>query len=279
MNNLLDKIRDVVHPEKLDEFLRIHPERILYMGINQNTKLPEHYLIDKHDHFLISADIHSQARYFIENILFKPIQNGSGFIFIDVLSEHCYLPMIKSLAAKANRQADLLVLTDYEFDIVDAVNNNKLVVLQIADIHRYLVELHVFFTRLRSVVENKDEAIKPMSYISFFVHGLDQDSIHFLYLHDAVSCNSVQLNLFYFSEAPHLLNESILANIRHKLFFRSDFNKQIIEDQMFDHWFDGFSNHLQALSDDEVLLIKYRDFHTLNYTLQPTDPDFKVNVD
>lgn len=267
MDNLLNEIRDVVHPEKLDDFLYIHPERILYMGIDQNTKLPEHHLMDKHDHFLISADLHSQARQFIESIFFKPIQNGSGFIFIDVLSEHCYLPMIKLLAAKANRQADLLVLTDYEFDIVDAINSNKLVVLQIADIHRYLVELHEFFTRLLSVVENKDEAIKPMSHIPLYIHGLDQDSTHFIRLHDSMSCNSVQLNLFYFSEAPHLLNESILANIRHKLFFRSDFNKQIIEDQMFDHWFDGFSNHLQALSDDEVLLIKYRDFHTLNYTL------------
>lgn len=274
MTNDKNPLAQYLSPERNESLLHIHSSKNLYLGVNQNTQLPEYHMMDSFDHFLFAGGLDSIARLAIEELFRKRIQSGLGFIFIDGKAECGYLQMIDPLLSEFNRQDDLVILKDFEFDIVDAINSNKLVVLQFDNINRYLAELHAFINRLRLIILNEDEAIKPFSHVPLFLHGIEDDSNHFLGLHDSASHNTAQLNLFYLSETPHLLNEYVLANIRHKVFFHSKLNNQVIEDEMFDSWFEGFSEQLQSLSEDEALFIQYRDMHKLKITPQPVDADF-----
>lgn len=257
----------------------IHSPKTLFLGIKQirqSAQVPNYYSLGIRDHFLISGDIHSQARQAIEALFLKRIQNGLGFIFVDTRTERGYLQMIKSLFSKSDCQDELIVLDDFDFDIVEAINSNKRIALQIDDIHNRLDELNAFLLCLHSAIMDKDKAVMPTSHVPVFFHGLENiQAINLVRLHEVLSCNSVQLNLFYFSEAPHLLHESILANIAHAMFFQSEFNSQIIESSYFvNNWNGQFSSQLQGLSDAEVLFIKNTEIHKFNYTPDPLKPIF-----
>lgn len=211
-------IKELFESEKFTDI----KAKALYIGIDTTTGKPSYIPINKGNNFIISG-IPSLAPYhfFQIGLIENRVSSGQGMIYIDGSSNGNQLTILKSLLDKYDRQNDLLISNDIDFNIEQSIYSQQIVYIplhtklnqtQALDaINRLVIGINQFV--LHNINSTPQFSIITNQAKSFIL----QDSWSRLY---EKSFNSA-FNIFHFCRNLNDLSEVLTANTTQKFMFWS----------------------------------------------------------
>lgn len=198
----------------------------LFMGLDYETGKTSHFPINPNNHFIISGDASIQAPYYLfeKNLLENRLSNGLGMVFIDGSKNDNQLKIISDILAKHDRQDDLIIKADFDFDLEDTTHDNKVVYISLHSFQNrevarkgsiQLLDQAKYFV-LHNTTKNAVLSIVTYNTTEFVLNSLWID------LHSFSRSSNNHLNIYHFCKDIRDLPNPLIANTQTMIFFKMD---------------------------------------------------------
>lgn len=222
----------------------------IYLGLSEKPKHPCYTNINKNRFFMISGGINSAMNDFAKHIIDNRLENDTGFIFFDAKNDINYLTSIKVKLSKLKRSSDLIIAKDFNFDLLDALCNKKIVYIHLDNELSTSLEYTSFLRELMGFMRKNINKLPPYS---IFTNGCEEYlNNQWLRMHESGYSSYQQINIFHILYSPEKATKSLLGNTHHLIFFKLDNPSLLVKTDLLDY-LDDFYIQLKSLKGNECL--------------------------
>lgn len=219
--------------------------QFIFIGNCGQKQIPHYISGSKRRFFLVSGGVNSAVSAFVSCTIKARLEINTGMIFFDARNDVDYLSYMQDVLIELDRLDDLFVITDLDFDVLEALQSNKVIYIRLND---EIASSPQYKNMLYKISDFSLRSRKDLPIFSIFTNGCDEYLDEYWGLmHSACQHSRQQINIFHISYTPEKISESIIDSMHNTLFFKLDNPDLLYKTDIFDYAHDDFYKELKLL--------------------------------